>query len=370
MTQRFSRRSFLSSSAALGAGGLLTSVTGDTVSAAQDDGEGSGSGMPVAISSGNGLRTTAKAVELMKAGTDGLEAAIAGVNIVEEDPADMSVGYGGLPNEDGVVQLDSCCMHGPTYNAGSVAAIEGIKTPSKIAHLVMTRTDHVMLVGKGAQRFAQAHGYKLEDLLTDKARKAWLKWKESLSDRDDWLTPAEAEAPYEKARQTGTITCLTLNDKKELSGVTTTSGLAYKIPGRIGDSPIISAGLYVDNDAGACGATGRGEAVILSGGSRIVVENMRRGMNPKDAIRDVPLAHREADGRPSPPQRGRTPGLRCHALRRRQTRSLRGGIDLERPNIRGGRRQDEPDREGLRAVPTGRTARQVGCSANHSKPSR
>jgi len=178
-------------------------------------------------------------------------------------------------------------MHGPTQNAGSVAALRGIKTPSRIAKLVMERTDHVMIVGEGAQRFARAHGYQPVELLTDKTRKLWLRWKESLSDRDDWLTPKEAKATYDAPRETGTITCLALNKKREISGVTTTSGLAFKIPGRVGDSPIIGAGLYVDGETGACGATGRGEAVIISGGSRIVVENMRHGMAPRDAIRDV-----------------------------------------------------------------------------------
>ncbi len=286
MTERLSRRSFLTSSAVATAGGALASLAGTRLDGAVQAGLGSGSGMPVAISSGNGLRSTETAIRLSRQGVDTLEAAIAGVNIVEEDPSDTSVGYGGLPNEDGVVELDSCVMHGPTYNAGSVASIRGIKTPSKIAHLVMKRTDHVMIVGEGAQRFARAHGYKPEDLLTEKARKRWLQWKEDLSDKDDWLTPAEAEAPYME-RETGTITCLVLNDKTELSGVTTTSGLAFKVPGRVGDSPIIGAGLYVDNDVGAAGATGRGEAVIISSGSRIVVENMRHGMTPADAIRDV-----------------------------------------------------------------------------------
>ena len=222
----------------------------------------------------------------MNAKEDTLEAVISGVNIVEADPKDMSVGYGGLPNEDGIVELDSCCMHGPSCNAGSVASIRDIKLPSRVAQLVLKRTDHVMLVGEGARRFALAHGMKAENLLTDAARRQWLKWKENLSDKDDWLSPKEAE-PGHEARPTGTITCLGLNPAGELSGVTTTSGLAYKIPGRIGDSPIIGAGLYVDNDVGACGATGRGEAVIISCGSRIVVENMRHGMSPAAAVKDV-----------------------------------------------------------------------------------
>ncbi len=241
---------------------------------------------PVSISSANGLATTARAVKLMAGGEDTLEAVVSGVNIVEADPKDMSVGYGGLPNEDGVVELDSCCMHGPSFNAGSVASIRDIKLPSRVAQLVLKRTDHVMLVGEGARRFAIAHGMKAENLLTDAARRQWLSWKENLSDRDDWLSGKEAATGH-KARPTGTITCLGLNPAGELSGVTTTSGLAYKIPGRIGDSPIIGAGLYVENAVGACGATGRGEAVIISCGSRIVVENMRHGMSPAEAVKDV-----------------------------------------------------------------------------------
>ena len=241
---------------------------------------------PVSISSANGLATTARAVKLMAGGEDTLEAVVSGVNIVEADPKDMSVGYGGLPNEDGVVELDSCCMHGPSFNAGSVASIRDIKLPSRVAQLVLKRTDHVMLVGEGARRFAIAHGMKAENLLTDAARRQWLSWKENLSGRDDWLSAKEASAGHE-ARPTGTITCLGLNPAGELSGVTTTSGLAYKIPGRIGDSPIIGAGLYVENAVGACGATGRGEAVIISCGSRIVVENMRHGMSPAEAVKDA-----------------------------------------------------------------------------------
>jgi N4-(beta-N-acetylglucosaminyl)-L-asparaginase len=225
-------------------------------------------------------------MELIRGGADTLDAAIAGVNIVEEDPEDTSVGYGGLPNEEGVVELDACVMHGPTWGAGAVAALQKIKTPSSVAKLVMTRTDHVLLVGEGALRFALAHGFEPVNLLTDRARKEWLEWKESHSDKDDWLTPAEAEARRKK-RPTGTINCLALDAKGDVSGVTSTSGLAFKLPGRVGDSPIIGAGLYVDNDAGAAGATGRGEAVITAGGSRIVVENMRRGMAPAEAVRDV-----------------------------------------------------------------------------------
>ncbi len=278
MSYRFTRRSFLTTSAAAGAGALLPAGTAP--------GAPAGSGAPIVTSSANGLRATARAMELILKGTDTLDAAVAGVNIVEEDSEDTSVGYGGLPNEDGVVELDACVMHGPTWGCGSVASIQKIKTPSSVAKLVMTRTDHVMLVGEGALRFAIAHGFEPVNLLTDRARKEWLRWRESRSQIDDWLTPGEAETKL-KHRQTGTINCLALSEKGDISGVTSTSGLAFKIPGRVGDSPIIGAGLYVDNAVGAAGATGRGEAVITAGGSRIVVENLRHGMSPEEAIRDV-----------------------------------------------------------------------------------
>jgi N4-(beta-N-acetylglucosaminyl)-L-asparaginase len=240
----------------------------------------------LAVSSANGMRTVDKAMELMKAGTDTLDAAIAGVNIVELDPNDMSVGYGGLPNEDGVVELDSSCMHGPTYRGGAVASLRGIKTPSNIAQLVLQRTDHCLLVAEGALRFAKMHGYKEEDLLTDRARQAWVKWKEELSVDDDYIAPEQGSTERDP-RPTGTITCLCLNNKNEISGVTTTSGLAFKIPGRVGDSPLLGCGVYVENEVGACGSTGRGEANILENGSRVVVENMKRGMSPEAACVDV-----------------------------------------------------------------------------------
>ena len=273
------RRKFLQVGAEVGA------ALGLGLTAAAQENKTSLRGMPVVISSGNGLRATDQAMALLKEGKDTLDAVIAGVNIVEEDPNDMSVGYGGLPNERGVVELDACVMHGPTYRAGAVGALQNIKTPSKVAQLVMERTDHLFLVGAGALEFARAHGFKEENLLTDQARAAWLKWKENLSREDDWIGDEEKKAGF--IRPTGTITCCALNGKGEISGVTTTSGLAFKIPGRVGDSPIIGAGLYVDNEVGACGSTGRGEAVILASGSRIVVENMRHGMKPEAAILDL-----------------------------------------------------------------------------------
>jgi N4-(beta-N-acetylglucosaminyl)-L-asparaginase len=246
-----------------------------------------------AISSGNGLRAVNRAVELMKQGVDTLDAAIAGVNINEDDPEDDSVGLGGLPNEDGVVELDSCVMHGPTNKAGCVASLRNIKNPSRVAKLIMERTDHVLLVGEGALRFARAHGFKEENLLTEASRLKWLQWKETLNDHDNWIAPKTTprkvvgrsalpgEPGYE--RPTGTIHVGTLNDKGEMSGCTTTSGLAWKIPGRVGDSPILGAGNYVDNEVGTAGSTGRGEANLLTCASFLIVEMMRIGKSPEEA---------------------------------------------------------------------------------------
>lgn len=276
-----SRRDFLQTAAGAT---LLGTLSGDSLAddrAARPDG-------PVVIASANGLPATAKAAELIAAGADTLDGVIAGVNIVEEDPDDITVGYGGLPNEDGVVELDSSVMHGPSCGAGAVAALRNIKTPSRVARLVMERTDHCMIVGEGALRFARAHGFEEVNLLTDKARKIWLKWKEKHSDNDDWITPETADERRSDAGPAipyhyGTINCCAVNGRGELSGVTTTSGLSYKIPGRVGDSPIIGAGLFVDNNVGAAGATGRGEAVIKICGAHTVVEAMRHGMAPVDA---------------------------------------------------------------------------------------
>lgn len=279
-----SRRGFLGASAAA----AISMVMREEAHAAEQPARSIASDAPVVVSSANGLPATQKAAEMMRGGADTLDAVIAGVNIVEEDPNDMTVGYGGLPNEEGVVQLDSCVMHGPSCGAGSVACIENIKTPSRVAQLVMQRTDHCMIVGDGARRFARAHGFKEENLLTDAARRAWLRWKETLSDRDDWIPPLDdgnerSMLPGGIPFTYGTINCCGLNDRGEISGVTTTSGLSYKIPGRVGDSPLIGAGLYVDNTVGAAGATGRGEAVIKTCGSHTVVEAMRSGMHPTDA---------------------------------------------------------------------------------------
>ena len=233
-----------------------------------------------AVASSNGLRGLARAFELVSGGTDTLDAAVEGVKIQELDPADDSVGYGGLPNEDGVVQLDASCMHGPTKRAGAVAALEGIKTPSEVAKLVLKYTNHILLVGEGAKRFALSYGFREEELLTPESRERWLRWRANRGREDDWLDVPESE---KMGRVTGTINMNVVNAKGEISSVTTTSGLAWKIPGRAGDSPIVGAGQYTDNEVGAAGSTGRGESNIMVCGGFLTVEHMRRGMKPTDA---------------------------------------------------------------------------------------
>src|SRR5437868_814831 len=259
---------------------------------------------PVVISSSNGNKfknggtktCVETAFSMITSGSDVLDALIAGVNIVELDPLDDSVGYGGLPNADGVVQLDSCCMHGPKKRAGGVAEIEGVRTPSKVAQLVMDETDHHLLVGKGAQEFARGMGLTIEDdLNTENSRKKWLEWKRR-TDPLHYLSPKERQRAYHQVAMEmiaegiidhdhyyGTINCDGVSPKGEICGVTTTSGLAWKIPGRAGDSPILGAGLYVDGDVGAAGSTGRGEANLYHLSSFMIVEEMRRGARPKDA---------------------------------------------------------------------------------------
>src|SRR5687768_15732229 len=215
-----------------------------------------------------------------------LDAVEAGANVCELDPKDNSVGYGGLPNERGVVQLDASIMYGPTHKCGSVAALENIKRACSVARLVMERTDHMMIVGAGALEFAKAHGFPEENLLTEEARIKWLEWKENLSDQDDWFPPAQGKY-QKKERKRGTVNVLGMGFEGQVAGITTTSGLFGKIPGRVGDSPIIGAGLYVDNEVGAAGATGRGEELIRTCGSFSLVEKMRTGMSPQKACEEI-----------------------------------------------------------------------------------
>jgi N4-(beta-N-acetylglucosaminyl)-L-asparaginase len=247
---------------------------------------------PVAISSANGLEAVGRAMARMEAGSTAVEAAVEGVALVEDDPDDITVGYGGLPNSEGVVQLDACCMDGPSMRAGAVAAIEGFRHPAQLALQVLRRTTRVLLVGDGAARFARTLGFEEENLLTEKSRKIWLYWKTNMSHRDDWLPPPdELEDPdirsfieeYGEVRPTGTINLCTVDANGALGGTTTTSGLFFKIPGRVGDSPLIGAGLFVDNEVGAAGSTGRGESVIQIAGSHTVVEFMRAGKSPEAA---------------------------------------------------------------------------------------
>jgi N4-(beta-N-acetylglucosaminyl)-L-asparaginase len=283
---------------------------------------------PVVVSSANGHKYTnggsktcvETAFGLMTSGSDVLEALVAGVNIVELDPLDDSVGYGGLPNADGVVQLDSCCMHGPLKRAGGVACLEGVRTPSKVAHVVMQMTDHHLLVGRDAQSFARQMGFAIEaDLNTENSRRKWLEWKRRV-DPEHYLDPAKrAQASLEAGLSMvrdglidadhfyGSINCNGVNAKGEVCGVTTTSGLAWKIPGRVGDSPILGAGLYVDGEAGAAGSTGRGEANLFNLSSFLIVDRMRAGKNPLDAgmealrrIRDNTVEPRLLDERGRP----------------------------------------------------------------------
>jgi N4-(beta-N-acetylglucosaminyl)-L-asparaginase len=314
------------------------------------------------ISAANGITSRGNHLqagyEKLIAGADTLEAAITTVSGPENDPKDTSVGLGGLPNEEGVVELDACCMHGPTRRAGSVGGVRDIKNVAAVSRAVMEHTGHVMLVGEGATRFAVAMGFPKENLLTDDTRKIWMLWKEHHSDQDWWgpgladprwkAPPAEPDSgslqrrPFETqppqgepiealriqsepldAQQLksqpqriqrlyaaaadlgiptadrmnaiysvlypphGTINCSALNEKGEMSSVTTTSGLAWKLPGRCGDSPIIGAGCYCDQDVGAAGATGSGEENIKVAGAHSIVENMRHGMSPEEAGMEV-----------------------------------------------------------------------------------
>ena len=260
---------------------------------------------PVIISSANGLHALAKGMDVLKSGGDTLDAAVAAVTVVEDDPNDDSVGYGGLPNEECVVELDASVMHGPTRRCGSVASVQRVKNVARLAKTVMERTNHVMIVGDGARRFAVDQGFEEMNLLTEHSRKIWLAWKARTSlnwrpgiDSPEWkeqiaaifdrdpvqIAYAERVITYPP---TGTINCLAVNEKGEISGTTTTSGLAWKIPGRVGDSPIIGAGLFVDGEVGGAGSTGKGEENIKIAGGHTIVEMMRKGTKPTDACMEA-----------------------------------------------------------------------------------
>jgi N4-(beta-N-acetylglucosaminyl)-L-asparaginase len=300
MNNALTRRDFVLSGAAAG---LVAANPGLTPAQAPQVLVPSGI-KPVVVASANGhrfknggdLTCVEKAFKMITEGADVLDALIAGVNLNELDPADTSVGYGGLPNADGVVQLDASCMHGPKRRAGAVAALEGVRTPSRVARAVMDNTDHHLLVGKDAQTFARNLGFPIEaDLNTERSRKLWLEWKRRV-DPAHYPDPNKraaagmraalamaAEGLIDPDHLFGTINCNGINAKGDICGVTTTSGLAWKIPGRVGDSPIFGAGLYVDTEVGAAGSTGRGEANLYNLCSFLIVENLRRGLHPKDA---------------------------------------------------------------------------------------
>ena len=328
----FSRRDFVKTSVlgtvAAGVGGK-SGIAG-AMGAPNNQGHASQSDSAkraVIICAHNGQAYVEAAYAFLKGGGDTLDAGIQVVKGPENDPNDDSVGLGGIPNEECVVELDSCCMHGPTRRAGSVGGVRNIKNVSMVAKAVMEHTGHVMLVGEGAERFAVAMGFPRENLLTDRSRKIWMLWKEFNSDRDwwgpgiaspHWRAPADDKKPQaalwrDRIQQlqqraadlgiepefrlaavrrvifppTGTIHCSVLNEKGEMSGITTTSGLAFKLPGRVGDSPIIGAGCYTDQDVGSAGATGSGEENIKVAGAHTIVENMRHGMSPQDAGMDA-----------------------------------------------------------------------------------
>ncbi|MBN2070542.1 MAG: N(4)-(beta-N-acetylglucosaminyl)-L-asparaginase [Candidatus Krumholzibacteriota bacterium] len=269
----FSRRSFIKASATLGAAGSFMPIKSFFTGFSQARGAEKAEG-PVVISTWkHGVAANEAAWKILSEGGTALDAVEAGVRVPEGDPEVTSVGFGGYPDEDCHVTLDACIM-GPDGNCGSVAFVEGYKHPISIARKVMEETDHELIVGAGAEEFARKHGFKSEDLLTEKARQGWLKWKSGLSDDDDWIPPVEDH---------DTIGMVALGSRGDLSGACTTSGLAFKIHGRVGDSPLIGSGMYVDNKVGAAAATGRGEAVIKVCGSFLVVEFMRQGLSPKKA---------------------------------------------------------------------------------------
>ncbi len=294
MTKKISRRNFFNQSLGWSAGALLF----NKLSAYQSTSSGSIPMMIVAHTNKTGKKASETGWKILADGGSALDAVEKAANVIELDGEGMGVGYGGLPNENGVVQLDASIMDGKTYNAGAVACLENIKIPCSVARVVMEKTDHVMLVGKDALEFARIWGFEEHDLLTDKAREVWLQWKLRRSERDDWGPPEHLKKVKKEAQDSdddnedtehllGTTNVLAIDKNGDIAGITTTSGLSFKIPGRTGDSPIIGAGLYVDNEVGAAAATGRGEDVIKSCSSFYMVMRMKEGRTPQQACDDA-----------------------------------------------------------------------------------
>jgi N4-(beta-N-acetylglucosaminyl)-L-asparaginase len=322
-----------------------------------------GQGLPIFVGSWNAGPAAARACERARAGAGLLDAIVAGIELIEDDPAEMSVGYGGLPNEEGVVELDAAVMDGAMHKAGAVAGLRGVRHAAAVALQVMRRTDHALIVGEGALKFARQMGFKEEDLLTPEAREAWLAWKANLSTRDAWLgdsdrlpgaagafgaawaghisntTPGRppdaaniaANDPANLALRTnassgpskvpftqGTVHLSGIDARGDLAAVTSTSGLSYKLPGRAGDTPMIGGGLYVDNDFGAAGCTGRGEASLQSCAAYEAVRMMEEGRSPAEAARESlrRLARRTREPRLLAPDGGPVFNVTVYALRK------------------------------------------------------
>jgi N4-(beta-N-acetylglucosaminyl)-L-asparaginase len=315
---KLSRRDFIAATA-IGSASLALDINAQDSSKTAGSSPTSSAKKNVIVCAANGYSYLDRGYAVLTSGGDTLDAVMQVITGPEDDPNDDSVGLGGLPNEDGVVELDACCMHGPTRMAGSVAAVREIKNVSLLSKAVMGHTHHVMLVG-----FAM--GFPRENLLTERSRKVWLLWKETMSDKDWWgpgIDSPNYKLPDESSPRSslegshvqkletlaanlgiepefraaaidrvlnprfGTIHCSALNEKGEMSGGTTTSGLAWKLAGRAGDSPIIGAGCYTDQDVGSAGATGNGEENIRIVGAHTIIENMRRGMSPQEAGMDA-----------------------------------------------------------------------------------
>jgi len=294
MAKTLSRRKFFHRSIGVSAGALLMKKAGFPMISGQKAGK-----TPLIITS-HANKTGEEAMkvgwEVLSAGGSAVDAVEKATNVIELDAEGTSVGYGGLPNEHGVVQLDSSFMDGKTYSAGAVACLENIKTPSSVARIVMEKTDHVLIVGRDALTFAKQWGFKEENILTEKARKIWLRWKTELSQSDDWGPPEHLQKrkeslawleEIERQHHYGTTNVLAIDQNGDIAGCTSTSGLSNKIAGRVGDSPIIGAGLYVDNEVGAAGATGRGEDVIKSCATYYIMMRMKDGRSPQQACEDA-----------------------------------------------------------------------------------